>query len=82
MHKKGKTPKTFDNDGRNGGQVLPKTDKNGNPITYKEYDVNPTIKDRRDAKRVVIGSDGSKYYSNDHYETFIEIIKKWAIGNY
>ena len=24
LHKKGKTPKTFDNDGRNGGQVLPK----------------------------------------------------------
>ena len=41
LHKKGKTPKTFDNDGRNGGQVLPKTDKNGNPITYKEYDVEP-----------------------------------------
>ena len=73
LHKKGKTPKTF----KNKELVLPTKDKNGNPITYKEYDVEPPKrapdgKSNRDAKRV-IGSDGSKYYSNDHYETFIEI---------
>ena len=73
LHKKGKTPKTF----KNKELVLPTKDKNGNPITYKEYDIEPPKliegKLTRGAKRVVIGSDGSKYYSNDHYETFIEI---------
>ena len=78
LHKKGKTPKTFRNDGRKGGQVLPKTDNNGKTITYKEYDIEPPkqLSDgslSRGAKRVVIGSDGRTYYSNDHYTTFIEI---------
>jgi hypothetical protein len=31
----------FNNDGRGGGQILPTTDANGNPITYQEWDVNP-----------------------------------------
>jgi hypothetical protein len=28
---------------RYGGEVLPKTDEDGNPITYKEYDVWPKV---------------------------------------
>ena len=61
---------------------LPKKDNSG-PITYKEYDISKASDPSdRGLKRVVIGSDGRKYYTNDHYETFIEIIKKWAIGNY
>ena len=71
-----RTQNTFANDGRKGGQVLPKKDNSG-PITYKEYDIEPPKliegKLTRGAKRVVIGSDGRKYYTNDHYTTFIEI---------
>lgn len=53
----------FQNDGRGGGQTLPKTDANSNPITYREWDVNPSqpgVKsrqrahsDRQRRKRVV-----------------------------
>jgi guanyl-specific ribonuclease Sa len=61
----------FQNDGRGEGEVLPQTDSDGKPITYKEYDVNPyTPGVNRGAERVVIGSDGSKYYTDDHYKTF------------
>jgi RHS repeat-associated protein len=64
----------FDNDGRNGGQVLPKTDASGNTITYKEWDVNPYQKGvNRGTERLVTGTDGSAYYSNDHYLTFVKV---------
>jgi guanyl-specific ribonuclease Sa len=57
-----------------GGQVLPKTDAKGNPITYREWDINPYKKGmNRGAERVVTGSDGKAYYTNDHYKTFTEI---------
>ncbi len=60
----------FANDGREGGEVLPKTDSDGNPITYKEYDVDPyTPGVNRGKERVVIGG-GSSYYTDDHYKTF------------
>lgn len=66
--------KPFANDGRDGGQILSKRDKNGNPITYTEYDVNPSVKGKnRGTERVVIGSDGSTYYTDNHYKTFIKI---------
>ncbi|MCV4714119.1 hypothetical protein OFC05_29060, partial [Escherichia coli] len=66
------------NDGRGGGQVLPKTDSAGNPIKYKEYDVNPYQKGvNRGAERLVRGTSDGKtyhtYYSNDHYRTFVKI---------
>ena len=66
---------TFENDGRGGGQVLPKKDADGNPITYKEYDINPTPKpgQTRGRERMVVGSDGRAYYTDDHYKTFTEI---------
>lgn len=65
---------SFPNDGRGGGQVLPKADSNGNPINYKEYDVNPYQKGvNRGSERVVIGSDSKAYYTNDHYKTFTQI---------
>jgi RHS repeat-associated protein len=64
----------FANDGRDGGQILSKTDATGNPITYKEYDVNPYQKGvNRGTERVVIGSDSRAYYTNDHYKSFTEI---------
>lgn len=62
---------TFANDGRAGGQVLPKTDAAGNPVTYKEWDVNPYQKGlNRGAERIVTCSDGQAYYTTDHYKTF------------
>jgi guanyl-specific ribonuclease Sa len=63
--------KPFQNDGRDGGQILPKTDGAGKPITYKEYDVNPFQKGtNRGSERVVVGSDGKAYYTDNHYRTF------------
>ena len=51
-----------------GAQKLP------DGINYKEYDINPYIKGQnRGAERIVIGDDGSVWYTNDHYYTFIQI---------
>ncbi len=51
-----------------------KKDAQGNPISYKEYDVNPYQKGvNRGTERVVIGN-GKAYYTNDHYINFDEII--------
>jgi RHS repeat-associated protein len=66
--------KNWRNDGRGGGEVLPQTDGHGSAITYQEWDVNPTpAGGRRDAERIVTGSDGSAYYTNNHYHTFEKI---------
>jgi RHS repeat-associated protein len=65
---------SFANDGRGGGQLLPKLDSAGKPITYREFDVNPFHKGvTRGTDRIVTGSDGKAYFTNDHYSTFIEI---------
>ncbi|MCC6999739.1 MAG: DUF4157 domain-containing protein [Deltaproteobacteria bacterium] len=62
----------FKNDGRGGGTVLPRADAEGQPISYREYDVNPYQKGvNRGAERLVIGSDGRAYFTADHYRTFI-----------
>jgi hypothetical protein len=61
------------NDGRDGSQVLPKKGKNGD-INYTTYDLNkaPTQAQRkngatRNKTRIVTGSDGSAYITNQHY---------------
>lgn len=42
--------------------------------TYKEYDIYPNVKGQnRGGHRVVIGADGSIWYTNDHYITFTRI---------
>jgi len=65
----GQTPGT--NAGRSWGNTinqLPTTDSSGNPITYREFDVNNRIPGAdRDAERFVVGSDGSIYYTDSHY---------------
>jgi len=60
---------------KNRENKLPQTDREGNPIIYKEYDVNPKPPKgtNRDSERIVRGSDGKDYYTSDHYETFTEI---------
>ncbi|BCK58460.1 ribonuclease domain-containing protein [Nocardia wallacei] len=51
--------------------TLARTDSSGKAIAYKEWDVNPKKRGQtRDAERIVTGSDGSAYYTGDHYETF------------
>ncbi|MGR3206115.1 ribonuclease domain-containing protein [Bacillus glycinifermentans] len=60
--------KPFENSGKYGGQKLPSN------TTYKEYDVNPKVKGQdRGAERIVIGEDGSAWYTNDHYKTFVRM---------
>ncbi|NEW41154.1 ribonuclease [Nocardia cyriacigeorgica] len=55
----------------NRGGDLPAKDSDGKAITYQEWDVNPKQPGRsRDAERIVTGSDGSAWYTGDHYETF------------
>ncbi|MGO8967782.1 MAG: ribonuclease domain-containing protein [Mycobacterium sp.] len=50
---------------------LPTTDGSGKPITYQEWDVNPKAPGQnRGNERIVTGSDGSAWYTPDHYGTF------------
>ena len=51
-----------------GDQTLPEG------VKYREYDVNPFVSnDKRGVERLVIGDDGSVYYTDDHYHTFTRI---------
>ena len=54
--------------------LLPKRDAQGRPTHYQEWDVNPKIPGKnRGPERLVTGSDGSAYYTPDHYRSFIKI---------
>ncbi len=54
--------------------ILPKSDQQKKKITYREYDVNDKKKNQnRDAERFVRGTDGTVYYTDDHYESFCRI---------
>jgi ribonuclease T1 len=54
--------------------LLPKRDAQGRPIRYQEWDVNPKAPGKnRGPERLVTGSDGSAYYTPDHYRSFIKI---------
>jgi ribonuclease T1 len=49
-------------------------DRQGKPIRYQEWDVNPKIRGKnRGPERLVTGSDRSAYYTSDHYKTFKKI---------
>ncbi|SKA15559.1 ribonuclease, partial [Pilibacter termitis] len=58
---------------KNRNSALPTIDSNGKTITYKEFDVNNYNGINRDSERFVRGSDGSTYYTDDHYRTFTKI---------
>lgn len=59
---------------RNNEGLLPATDADGQPMTFQEWDVNPKAPNRgRDAERIVTGSDGSAWYTDDHYASFVLI---------
>ncbi|MEU7552662.1 polymorphic toxin-type HINT domain-containing protein [Streptomyces sp. NPDC044571] len=64
----------FANDGRQNGQVLPRRDAQNNGVTYTEYDVHPhTPGVNRGGERLVTGTDGSAWYTNNHYVTFTRV---------
>ena len=53
---------------------MPETNNSGQKIKYFEYDVNTRKKgDNRDAERFVVSEDGTVYYTDSHYKTYIEI---------
>jgi hypothetical protein len=53
---------------------LPRTDRGGRRLSFREWDVNPLRPGvNRGAERMVTGSDGSAYYTSDHYRSFIRI---------
>ena len=54
--------------------LLPKKDASGKRIEYQEWDVNPKIQGKnRGTERLITGSDGKAYYTNDHYRSFVEV---------
>ena len=66
--------RSYHNSGQGGGQVLPRIDADGVAISYQEWDVNPRVPGKnRGTERLITGSDGSAYYTNDHYNTFQRI---------
>ncbi len=76
IDKNGKAPqgyvggRTFGNRERR----LPQRDRDGKPIRYREWDVNPKVRGKnRGPQRLLTGSDGSAHYTADHYKTFIKI---------
>jgi ribonuclease T1 len=59
---------------QNRERRLPKFDKEKKPIKYQEWDVNPKVRGRnRGPQRLITGSDGSAFYTPDHYKTFTKI---------
>ncbi|MCA1665759.1 MAG: hypothetical protein LC659_16070, partial [Myxococcales bacterium] len=76
----GKKPPILKKGERSGGVpfgnkegLLPKQDAAGKALTYSEYDVNVYDGVKRDAERVVVGSDGRCWYTADHYKSFTEV---------
>jgi dienelactone hydrolase len=55
-------------------RLLPGTDAQGRRIKYREWDVNPHRQGvNRGVERLITGSDGSAYFTDDHYRTFKKI---------
>jgi ribonuclease T1 len=49
-------------------------DNQGKAIKYQEWDVHKKVQGKnRGAERIVTGSDGTAWYTRDHYKTFILI---------
>ena len=49
-------------------------DATGKKIKYQEWDVNPKIQGKnRGTERIITGSDNRAWYTNDHYQSFVEI---------
>lgn len=68
-------PLPFDN---KKARILPTHDYAGNEIEYTKYKVRrrarvPNQMSAAGEERLIVGSDGSMYYTPDHYETFVRI---------
>jgi len=65
--------------------LLPTHDQTGNVIQYYESDLFPALQGiNRGIQRIVVGSDGSAYYTDDHYRTFVRITPNcvhWFVRN-
>jgi len=61
-------------------KLLPQKTKVGQPIQYREWDVNPKQEGRnRGAERLVTSSDSRAWYTRDHYNSFVEVKKKQIV---
>lgn len=59
---------------QNRERLLPKTDNNGQKLSYQEWDVHPKEEGKnRGAERLITSSQGEAYYTNDHYRSFTKI---------
>lgn len=53
---------------------LPEKSPSGRVVRYREWDVHPkTAGKNRGAERLITGSDGSAWFTDDHYKTFKNI---------
>lgn len=69
----GKAPEGYvgGRDFQNREKVLPGKTTAGKNIRYREWDVFPKIPGKnRGPERLVTGSDGSAYYTKNHYRSF------------
>jgi guanyl-specific ribonuclease Sa len=67
-------PKPFANDGRGGTPRLPTQDSTGQAISYTEHTVNPRSPGASlDGLRIVTGSDGSVYFTDDHFGSWSSV---------
>ena len=58
----------------NREKIVPQADDQRNLIDYQEWDVNPKVEGQnRGTERILTGSDGRAWYTNDHYQSFKEI---------
>ena len=60
-------------------RILPTHDQMGNEIKYTEYKVRRLFRNQNQVndvgtERLVVGSDGSIYFTSTHYETFVRLI--------
>ncbi|MGH3901189.1 MAG: ribonuclease domain-containing protein [Pseudonocardiaceae bacterium] len=63
--------RSYGNGGIAPDMALPSRTVDNQEITYREYDIRPYYPGvNRGAERVVVGSDGRKYYTTDHYHSF------------
>ncbi|MBK7231472.1 MAG: ribonuclease [Saprospiraceae bacterium] len=59
---------------QNREKKLPNLNNSGDSIHYREWDVHPYKKGKsRGPERLITGSDGSAYYTDDHYLSFVKI---------
>ncbi|WP_229742723.1 RHS repeat-associated core domain-containing protein [Gordonia jinhuaensis] len=57
-----------------GDNLLPAETADGRAIQYREWDMNPKVTGQpRDAQRILTGSDGSAWFTKDHYQSFYRI---------